>query len=567
MNTPRNDDGPRNDRGSYGARGERGRPDPRGERGNSTPRGERGESDRSSRGSYGSRDNRGSYASRDDRPRGGGSYGSRDDRGSSGRDSRDSRGGSYSRDDRGSSGRDSRDSRGSYASRDDRPRGGGSYASRDDRPRGGGSYGNRDDRSRGGSYARDERGGDRRDSHDSRGSANRGPSGRDDRGSSGRDSRDSRGSYGSRDDRPRGGSYNRDDRGSANRGPSGRDDRPRGGGSYGSRDDRGSSGRDSRDSRGSYASRDDRAGAGGGSREERPRGDKQRHYVDRPGRSTARAEQELSAKAQARLRALRAEYNPRDDDAADGPRDTYTDVPGGIRLQKALAQAGVASRRASEELIAAGRVSVDGQIVRRFGARVDPEKSEIRVDDMRVATAPDMLYYALNKPRGVVSTMSDPEGRPTLADYAGQTDERLFHVGRLDTETEGLILLTNDGDLANRLTHPRYKVIKTYIAKVNGPIPREVVKQIREGVELEDGPVKVDSFRVVDDAEPRALVEIRLHEGRKHIVRRLMEAVGHPVADLARTQVGPIGINSLKIGTMRALSPKEVSELYTAAGM
>ncbi|WP_341770563.1 pseudouridine synthase [Actinorugispora endophytica] len=242
-------------------------------------------------------------------------------------------------------------------------------------------------------------------------------------------------------------------------------------------------------------------------------------------------------------------------------------MPGGIRLQKALAQAGVASRRASEELIAEGRVSVDGQIVRRFGARVDPEKSEIRVDDMRVATAPDLLYYALNKPRGVVSTMSDPEKRPTLADYAGQTDERLFHVGRLDTETEGLILLTNDGELANRLTHPRYKVVKTYIATVQGPVTREVVKRVREGVELEDGPVEVDSFRVVDDADPRALVEIRLHEGRKHIVRRLMEAVGHPVVDLARTQVGPIGINNLKIGTMRALTSKEISELYTAAGM
>ncbi|GAB3206011.1 pseudouridine synthase [Marinactinospora thermotolerans] len=212
-------------------------------------------------------------------------------------------------------------------------------------------------------------------------------------------------------------------------------------------------------------------------------------------------------------------------------------------------------------------MSVDGQVVRRFGARVDPEKSEIRVDGMRVATAPDLLYYALNKPRGVVSTMSDPEGRPTLADYAGQTEERLFHVGRLDTETEGLILLTNDGELANRLTHPRYKVIKTYIAKVPGPVPREVIRQVRAGVELEDGFVEVDSFRVVDDAEPKALVEIRLHEGRKHIVRRLLDAVGHPVSDLARTQVGPVGLNTLKPGTMRALTPKEISELYTAAGM
>ncbi|MBB6172331.1 pseudouridine synthase [Nocardiopsis mwathae] len=268
-----------------------------------------------------------------------------------------------------------------------------------------------------------------------------------------------------------------------------------------------------------------------------------------------------------RLEALRAEYDPRDDDRSDTPRDTYVDVPGGIRLQKALAQAGVASRRASEEMIMAGRVSVDGQVVRRFGARVDPEKSEIRVDDMLVATAPDLLYFALNKPRGVVSTMWDPEGRPTLADYSGQTEERLFHVGRLDTETEGLILLTNDGELANRLTHPRYKVKKTYIAKVPGPVPREVIREVRSGIELEDGFVKVDSFRVVDNMEPKALVEIQLHEGRKHIVRRLLDAVGHPVSDLARTQVGPIDLNALKPGTMRALTAKEVSELYSAAGM
>ena len=280
-------------------------------------------------------------------------------------------------------------------------------------------------------------------------------------------------------------------------------------------------------------------------------------------------ESELSKAARERLAALRAEYDPKDEDRDTGEdRDTYVDVEGGIRLQKALAAAGVASRRASEEMIAAGRVSVDGQIVRRFGARVDPRTSEIRVDDMRVVTAPDKLYFALNKPRGVVSTMWDPEGRPTLADYTGQTQERIFHVGRLDTETEGLILLTNDGELANRLTHPRYKVIKTYIAKVPGPVPHRVVRQIqKEGVELEDGPVEVDSFRVVDNEPPKALVEIRLHEGRKHIVRRLMEAVGHPVSDLARTQVGPVGLHTLKLGTMRALTSREVSELYEAAGL
>jgi 23S rRNA pseudouridine2605 synthase len=278
-------------------------------------------------------------------------------------------------------------------------------------------------------------------------------------------------------------------------------------------------------------------------------------------------ERALSRQAQSRLQRLREEYDPRDDDRPQGERDSYPDVPGGIRLQKALAQAGVASRRASEELIAQGRVSVDGHVVRRFGARVAPGTSEIRVDGMLVVTDADKRYYALNKPRGVVSTMSDPQGRPTLADYTGQTEGRLFHVGRLDTDTEGLILLTNDGELANRLTHPKYQVVKTYIATVPGPVPREKVKAVRSGVELDDGPVEVSGFRVVDNAAPKALVEVELHEGRKHIVRRLLEAVGLPVSDLARTRVGPIGLHTLKSGTVRSLSAREVGELYTAAGM
>src|SRR5699024_8401242 len=186
---------------------------------------------------------------------------------------------------------------------------------------------------------------------------------------------------------------------------------------------------------------------------------------------------------------------------------------------------------------------------------------------LRVVTAPDKLYFALNKPRGVVSTMWDPEGCRTLADFTGQTTERSFHVGRLDTETEGLILLTNDGEIANGLTHPRYRVSKTYIAKVRGPVPHLVVKRLRAGVDLDDGPVEVDSFRVVDNIDRKALIEIRLHEGRKHIVRRLMEAVVHPVSDLARTEVGPIDVQALQPGTMRALTAQEVSELYQAVGL
>jgi len=348
-----------------------------------------------------------------------------------------------------------------------------------------------------------------------------------------------------------------------------RDDRGPKGRNHGrGRDFRGRDDRDFRGGRGDRrAGREDRRGGrpphkGTDRRKQSAGGPKHRGRGDR-----VKNEAQLSKAAQERLRALRKDYEPGDEERRDTDRDTYDDVPGGIRLQKALAAAGVASRRASEEMIAEGRVSVDGEIVRRFGARVDPETSEIRVDDMRVVTAPDKLYFALNKPRGVVSTMWDPQGRPTLGDYTGQTNERIFHVGRLDTDTEGLILLTNDGDLANRLTHPRYKVVKTYVAKVPGPVPRRVERRARKGVELDDGLVEVDSFRVVDDAEPKAMVEVRLHEGRKHIVRRLMEELGHPVSDLARTQVGPIGLNTLKPGTMRALTTQEVSELYQAAGL
>ncbi|PRX98651.1 pseudouridine synthase [Allonocardiopsis opalescens] len=281
-------------------------------------------------------------------------------------------------------------------------------------------------------------------------------------------------------------------------------------------------------------------------------------------------EAELSPQARDRLRRLRSEYDAADDERdriTQHDRDDYADVPDGIRLQKVLAQAGVASRRASEELIHQGRVEVDGQIVRRFGARVDPATSVIRVDGMRIATAPDLLYYALNKPRGVVSTMSDPQGRPTLADYSTESDERLFHVGRLDVDTEGLLLLTNDGELANRLTHPRYKVPKTYVAVVPGPVDRQLGRRLRRGVELEDGLVEVDDFSVVDATGNRAMVQVTLHEGRKHIVRRLLEEVGHPVKELVRTEIGPVRLGKLKPGTMRQLSAQEISELFDAVGM
>ncbi|WP_245647003.1 pseudouridine synthase [Microtetraspora niveoalba] len=247
-------------------------------------------------------------------------------------------------------------------------------------------------------------------------------------------------------------------------------------------------------------------------------------------------------------------------------RDT-TEVPGGVRLQKVLAQAGVASRRACEEMIGDGRVTVDGQVVRRFGARVDPAKQVIHVDGKRIPTAADLVYYALNKPIGVVSTMEDPEGRPCLQDYVQELAPRLFHVGRLDTETEGLLLFTNDGELAHRLTHPSYGVKKKYWAKVPGPVPRDLHRVLRKGVELEDGLAKVDEFRIVQEHGQQALVEVVLHEGRKHIVRRLLEETGHRVIDLARIEFGPVKLGRLKPGTIRALTLQEVGDLYAAVGL
>ncbi|GAA1708018.1 pseudouridine synthase [Nonomuraea bangladeshensis] len=268
---------------------------------------------------------------------------------------------------------------------------------------------------------------------------------------------------------------------------------------------------------------------------------------------------------QARIKAARQPIRDRDlfPEGYTDERDT-TEVPDGVRLQKVLAQAGVASRRACEEMIGEGRVTVNGQVVRRFGAKVDPAKQVIHVDGKRIPTAPDLVYYALNKPIGVVSTMEDPQGRPCLADYVQELAPRLFHVGRLDTETEGLLLLTNDGELANRLTHPSYGVQKKYWAKVPGPIPRDLGRRLKQGIELEDGLVRADSFAIVQEHAQQALVEVVLHEGRKHVVRRMLEEAGHRVIDLARIEFGPVKLGRTKPGTIRALTLKEVGELYAA---
>jgi 23S rRNA pseudouridine2605 synthase len=251
----------------------------------------------------------------------------------------------------------------------------------------------------------------------------------------------------------------------------------------------------------------------------------------------------------------------------DEGRDSLIDVPGGVRLQKVLAAAGVGSRRHCEELIGEGRVEVDGEIVRRYGARVDPQHQIIRVDGMRIPSRQDLVYLALNKPAGVLTTMSDDRGRPTIADFLGDYPERLYHVGRLDFDTEGLMLLMNDGELAHRLAHPSYGVLKTYLADVPGPLPRDVGRRLLSGVELEDGVASADKFRVVEQAGSRALVELTLHEGRKHIVRRMLAEVGHPVSRLVRTHVGPIALGSQRPGTTRPLTTREIGELYAAVGL
>ncbi|GAA3369584.1 pseudouridine synthase [Streptomyces sannanensis] len=238
----------------------------------------------------------------------------------------------------------------------------------------------------------------------------------------------------------------------------------------------------------------------------------------------------------------------------------------GERLQKVLARAGMGSRRACEELIEQARVEVNGKIVVEQGMRVDPEKDEIKVDGLTVATQ-SYLFFALNKPAGVVSTMEDPDGRQCLGDYVTNRETRLFHVGRLDTETEGVILLTNHGELAHRLTHPKYGVKKTYLAAIQGPLPRELGKRLKDGIALEDGYARADHFRVVENTGKNYLVEVTLHEGRKHIVRRMLAEAGFPVDKLVRTAFGPIALGDQKSGWLRRLTNTEVGMLMREVGL
>ena len=252
---------------------------------------------------------------------------------------------------------------------------------------------------------------------------------------------------------------------------------------------------------------------------------------------------------------------------ADVPQSEVHDQDG-IRLQKVMASAGVASRRVCEEMIAEGRVEVDGQVVTELGVRVDPKTAVIHVDGLRIQLDENMVYMVFNKPKGVVSTMEDPDGRPCISDFVRNSHgERLFHVGRLDVATEGLLLLTNDGELANRLTHPSYEVPKTYLVQVRGPFPQGIGAELKAGVELEDGIASVDSFKLVDSTPGHVLIEVVLHSGKNRIVRRLFDAVGFPVLRLVRVKVGPIGLGDQRQGSIRNLGKQEVGHLLASVGL
>ncbi|MFF0492222.1 pseudouridine synthase [Nocardia sp. NPDC004068] len=479
-----------------------------------------------------------------DSPQGGSASGrggdrGRGDRGGHGGSDRGSRGGrgGFEREERGGYGRDARGDRGGF----DRADRGGT---------GRGGYG-RDERGRGG-FDRDARGGRGRFDRDDRANSGRGGFDRDERTSYGRGGfdRDERAGYGRGGaERGRGG-FDRDDRGGFDRGRGGfeRSGGGRAGQERGFGSARGGSAPDRAGGRG-----DGRSSGGGRPPTSKPA----------PSRKPQRQRREqtvLSFAKPARHQNVEPEET--------GPKKLPWGE--GERLQKVLAKAGVASRRAAEELIEQGRVEVDGVVVREQGLRIDPNTAVVRVDGVRVVVRDEQVYLALNKPKGYQSTMSDELGRPCVGDIVAErvmAGQRLFHVGRLDAETEGLLLITNDGDLAHRLMHPSFEVSKTYLATVHGEVKREIGKRLRDGVELDDGPAKVDRFQVLDLGEGRSLVKLVLHEGRKHIVRRLLAAVGHPVIGLVRTNIGPVALGDQRPGSMRVLGRDEIGKLYEAVSL
>jgi len=236
----------------------------------------------------------------------------------------------------------------------------------------------------------------------------------------------------------------------------------------------------------------------------------------------------------------------------------------GVRLQKVLAAAGVASRRVSEQYIVEGRVSVNGEIVTELGRRVDPITDHVAVDGQAVQLDPAKQYVMLNKPTGVVSSMRDENGRRDLQEFVRHYPERLFNVGRLDADTSGLLLLTNDGELAHVLAHPSFGVTKTYVATVKGVAAPATMRQLEKGLDLEDGFIQADRARIVGEAsKDRTLVELTLHSGRNRIVRRMLDAVGHPVQELVRREFGPLKLGDLPVGAARDLTAAETGALLT----
>ena len=235
------------------------------------------------------------------------------------------------------------------------------------------------------------------------------------------------------------------------------------------------------------------------------------------------------------------------------------------RIQKVLAHAGIASRRAVEEMIEAGRVKVNGSRA-RLGQRIDPDKDQVEVDGSLVPLKAELRYFLLNKPVGVVSTAADPEGRETVVDLV-ETDERVWPVGRLDIESEGAVLLTNDGELTHHLTHPSFEVPKTYLVEVRGAVGSKVIRALLGGIDLEDGPARATGAQIVEHAKGHTLIELVLTEGRNRIIRRMLEALDVPVVRLVRVAIGPLRLGRLKAGTYRKLGPGEVMALYRAAGL
>lgn len=338
------------------------------------------------------------------------------------------------------------------------------------------------------------------------------------------------------------------------------------GGGDGYRSSGGSGGGSSRGSTGGGASRG-AAGTGGSSRGGASTGGSSRGGAPSSSRGGAPRAKSGYPRSSAPAGASRSRTPARP------PRQRVPEVtidvhdPDGVRLQKVLAAAGLGSRRACEDLISAGRVTVDNNVVRELGVRVDPLSAVIHVDGLRVQLDTSIVTIALNKPKGVVSTMHDPEGRPSIGQYVQDRTERLFHVGRLDAETEGLILLTNDGELANRLAHPAHAVPKVYLVQLEGRVTNSLGGRLLKGIELEDGPAKLDKFQIVQTTPQASLVEVELHEGRNRIVRRIFEEAGYPVTGLVRTQIGPIRLGDLKTGRTRVLSKTEVGSLMVRVGM